>query len=237
MSRASDVAAALRAAADPAKAAFFPRFFKSGPGQYGEGDSFLGVTVPQVRAVVKAHASLPLEEIGRLLEDPVHECRLAGFLLLVARFEKGDAALRAETVRFYLDHLDRANNWDLVDTSAPYVLGEWLADGEGDIRTLDRLARSKHLWRERVSIVATFAFIRRGELAHTWRIADLLLAHPHDLIHKAVGWMLREAGKRDAAALEAYLKPRYRTMPRTMLRYAIEKFPEARRKAYLRGEL
>lgn len=228
---------AVRAQADPAKAAFHTRFFKTGEGDYGAGDVFIGVTVPKLRAVVKAHRNLPMEDIALLLADPVHELRLAGLLLLVGRFEKGDAEARRAIVDFYLAHLDRVNNWDLVDSSAPQILGEWLADGNGDPGLLDELADSGKLWRERVAILATFGFIRRGDFSHTFRIANRLIAHPHDLLHKAVGWMLREVGNRDRVAEEGFLRTRYKTMPRTMLRYAIEKFPEETRKQYLKGEI
>lgn len=230
------VIADLQALADAEKRAFFPRFFKTGPGQYGEGDEFLGVTVPHIRAVVKIHRGLPLSEVETLLQSPVHECRLAALLLLVDRYARGDEAVRAETARFYLKHLDHVNNWDLVDSSADKILGAWL-DETGDTARLDILAASEHLWRQRVAMIATFYFIRKGEFSHTFRIADILLQHEHDLMHKAVGWMLREVGKRDQRAEEAFLLKRYKTMPRTMLRYAIEKFEEGKRKRYLRGEV
>lgn len=226
----------LRSLADPAKAAFFPSFFKTGKGQYGEGDVFIGVTVPLNRSVAKRCNNMPLTEIEKLLDDPIHECRFLALEILVLQYEKGDEEARAKIFRFYRDHLKQVNNWDLVDTSAPYIAGPYLDETNG-AGTLDRLAKSTHLWTQRVAIVATYHFIRRGELAHTFRIADLLMDHPHDLIHKAVGWMLREAGKKDEAALKKYLKTRCKTMPRTMLRYSIERFSPDERKRYLSGVL
>lgn len=224
----------LRTHADPKKAAFFPSFFKTGKGQYGEGDAFIGVTVPLTRSVAKRCADMPPAEIGKLLDDPVHECRFLALEILVMQFERGDAKKRKEIFRFYRDRLKQVNNWDLVDTSASYIAGPYL-DETDDAALLDRFAKSPHLWTQRVGIVATHHFIRKGELSHTFRIADLLINHRHDLIHKAVGWMLREAGKKDEAALKKYLKARYKTMPRTMLRYAIERFSPEERKRYLAG--
>jgi 3-methyladenine DNA glycosylase AlkD len=227
----ADVIAALEALRNAKKAAFLPSFFKTGPGQYGEGDVFWGVTVPQIRSVAKRFGNLPLAEAERLLPNPVHEVRLAGVLLLVTRYQKGDTKTREETVRFYLSHLPCVNNWDLVDTSAPYILGDWLLTRDRSL--LDTFARSGELWTQRVAIVATYAFIRKGELEDTFRIAEILLHHPHDLIHKAVGWMLREAGKKNRLALEAFVEKHAADMPRTMLRYALEKFGQDERKRYM----
>lgn len=226
----------LRALADPEKAAFFPRFFKTGPGQYGEGDIFIGVTVPQTRSIAKKYKELPFKEVEELIKNPVHECRLAALMILVERFAKADETEREKVVNFYLKHTKWINNWDLVDLSAYKIVGAWLYD-LGDVSLLDKLARSKNMWEQRIAIVSTFYFIQRKDLEHTFRIADILIAHPHDLLHKAVGWMLREAGKRDQKAEEAFLKTRYKTMPRTMLRYAIEKFDEPKRKRYLNAEI
>lgn len=225
----------LKSLANPAKAAFFPSFFKTGKGQYGEGDVFIGVTVPLTRSVAKRCKDMPLGEIEKLLDDPIHECRFLALEILVLQFERGDQKKRSAIFRFYRGHLKQVNNWDLVDTSASYIAGPYL-DSIGDASLLDRFAKSTHLWTQRVGIVATHHFIRKGDLSHTFRISDLLADHPHDLIHKAVGWMLREAGKKDEAALKKYLKTRYKTMPRTMLRYAIERFPEDERKRYLKGQ-
>lgn len=230
-----DVQFALEAAADPAKKDFLPRFFKTGPGQYGEGDIFLGVTVPQTRLIVKKYRTLPLPEAEKLLHSPLHECRLAALLIMVTQYQKADEATRKKIVDLYLRNTAYVNNWDLVDSSAPYILGAWL-DGK-DASILDTLAASGDLWEERIAIVATQYFIRKGDFSHTLRIAEQLINHKHDLIHKAVGWMLREVGKKDVSVLESFLKKHSQTMPRTALRYAIEKFDEPQRKAYLRGEV
>ena len=225
----------MLAQADPAQVAGLARFFKTGPGQYGEGDKFLGIKVPVTRAVVKeCWRETNFEDLEECIASEFHEVRLAALLTLVEVFKhaKKAPALQEACVRFYLAHTDRINNWDLVDLSCYPLLGEWLLDK--DRRRLYDLARDgRTLWEQRIGIVSTMTFIRHGQLADTFAIADILLHHPHDLIHKAVGWLLREAGKRDRAALEAYLLPRYKTMPRTMLRYAIEKFPEPERLQYL----
>ena len=223
--------------ADPAQVAGLARFFKTGPGQYGEGDKFLGIKVPVTREVVKdCWRKVGFAELEECVASEYHEVRLAGLLALVQVFAhaKKDQALRRRCVDFYLSHTDRINNWDLVDLSCYPLLGEWLLDKDRTL--LYDLARSgKTLWEQRIGIVSTMTLVRHGQLEDTFALADILLHHPHDLIHKAVGWLLREAGKRDKAALVAFLAPRYRTMPRTMLRYAIEKFPEAERKSYLGG--
>ncbi|MBR6183203.1 MAG: DNA alkylation repair protein [Bacteroidales bacterium] len=223
--------------ADPGQVAGLARFFKTGPGQYGEGDKFLGIKVPVTREVVRrCWREVGFAELEECLASEYHEVRLAGLLALVQIFAhaKKDQALRRRCVDFYLSHTDRINNWDLVDLSCYPLLGEWLLDKDRTL--LYDLARSgKTLWEQRIGIVSTMTLVRHGQLADTFAIADILLHHPHDLIHKAVGWLLREAGKRDKAALVAFLAPRYRSMPRTMLRYAIEKFPEAERKSYLDG--
>lgn len=223
----------MRAAADPEKARLLSGFFKTGKGQYGEGDVFLGLMVPVSRGLVARYHGLGLGDIERLLASKIHEERLIGLLLLVRRFESGGEAEKKRTFDFYLAHADRANNWDLVDLSAHRIVGAWLLDRPK--RLLTTLARSRNLWRRRIAIVATAAFIGAGRFDETFRVADLLMKDGHDLIHKATGWMLREVGKRDKAALVRFLAPRYRTMPRTMLRYAIERFPEEERKRYLEG--
>jgi len=227
---------AIREAADQTRAAFLPRFFKTGPGEYGEGDLFLGVTVPRLRKIVAFFTMLSDEDLETLLGSKWHEDRLTALLILGRRYKKGSEKERVRVVKFYLSHLDGVNNWDLVDTSAYGILGEHLVNRP---RTpLYAFARSKNLWKRRIAIVTTFAFIRRGECEETFRIADMLMNDPHDLMHKAVGWMLRECGKRcGKEKLVAYLKPRYRAMPRTMLRYTIEKFPEVERKRYLVGTI
>lgn len=221
--------------ADKKKAAFLPSFFKCGKGEYGEGDQFIGVTVPQIRVVAKHHKDATLKDIRSLLCDPIHECRLLALILLVQRFQKADETGKKAVFDFYLRNKKYVNNWDLVDSSAYQIVGDYLLERNRSL--LDDLARSDHLWTQRIAMVATFAFIRKGQLEDTFRLSALLLSHEHDLMHKAVGWMLREAGKRDKKALTHFLKNRYATMPRTMLRYAIEKFPEAERKRYLQGKI
>lgn len=220
--------------ANPEKAAILARFFKTGPGEYGEGDSFIGLTVPQIRSIAKRHHNKDLPVLAELLASPVHEVRLTALLALVYRFEKAkDQSRRDECARFYIEHLDAANNWDLVDLTCYKLLGPWLID----YSILHDWARSGHLWRQRVAIVTCMYRVRRGDFSDAFAIADILLHHPHDLIHKAVGWILREAGKKDEHALMAYLLPRYRHMPRTMLRYAIERFEEEKRQQFLQSRI
>ncbi len=220
---------------DPSQVEGLSRFFKSGPGQYGEGDKFLGIKVPVTRKVVKqCWKETGFKDLEECLADGYHEIRLAALLVLVEQFshEKKDLAFRKSCIDFYLAHTDRINNWDLVDLSCYPLLGEWLLDKDRSV--LYDLARSgKTIWEQRIGIVSTMTFIRNGEISDTFAIADILLRHPHDLIHKAVGWLLREAGKRDKETLERWLAPRYRAMPRTMLRYAIERFPDQERKTWL----
>ena len=223
----------ITARADESQVEGLSRFFKTGPGQYGEGDKFLGIKVPVTREVVKAcWRETSLEDLEACIASEYHEVRLAALLALVEIF-KHNQAKQADCVDFYLAHTDRINNWDLVDLSCYPLLGVWLLDKDRTL--LYDLARSgKTLWEQRIGIVSTMTFILNGQLKDTFDIADILLHHPHDLIHKAVGWLLREAGKRDKDALVQYLEPRWQTMPRTMLRYAIEKFPEAERQQYLK---
>ena len=238
----------IQAHADPSQVAGLSRFFKTGPGQYGEGDKFLGIKVPVTREVVKeCWRETTMANLEECIASEYHEVRLAALLALVEIFahakrfrgkpgmtEKASVISQADCIDFYLAHTDRINNWDLVDLSCYPLLGVWLLDKDRSL--LHDLARNgKTLWEQRIGMVSTMTFIRHGQLDDTFAIADILLHHPHDLIHKAVGWLLREAGKRDKKALEAFLEPRYREMPRTMLRYAIEKFPEPERQRYLRG--
>jgi 3-methyladenine DNA glycosylase AlkD len=223
----------LRSFATKEKAAVLQRFFKTGPGQYGEGDTFIGVMVPQVRQVVKEFADASLSEALKLLHSPVHEERLLALLLLVHQFERGDDALRKKIYTLYLKNTRFINNWDLVDLSAPKIVGPYL-DG-GSRALLYRFVQSKNLWERRIAILATFHFIRQSDFADALAIAEALLGDDHDLMHKAVGWMLREAGKKDVRTLEGFLKKNCQRMPRTALRYAIERFPEAKRKRYLNG--
>ncbi len=229
------VRTALRAAADPAKAAFFPRFFKAGPGEYAEDDRFLGVTVPQQRRIVRQFRDLSLSEVTLLIDSPWHEERLTGLLILVGQFERSDEAGRAAIYDFYLAHTNRVNNWDLVDSSAPYIVGAYLHNKLERLEVLLRLAGSDSLWERRIAMLATYHFIRHGRADEALVIAETLLHDQHDLIQKAVGWMLREVGKRvDRALLEAFLDQYAATMPRTALRYAIEHFSPERRQHYLR---
>ncbi|MDB4952127.1 MAG: AlkD-like family protein [Gemmatimonadetes bacterium] len=234
MSTFAEVRAELQALANPADAEFLQRFFKTGPGEYGEGDRFLGIRVPALRRLVRAHGDLSVDDCGELLRTGAHEERLFALLALVQRYARADAAGKEAIHRLYLASTAQVNNWDLVDSSAESLVGAHLEGGEIDL--LETLARSGMLWERRIAIVATFHFIKRGELGPTLRIAEMLLGDAHDLIHKAVGWMLREVGKRDQGAEEDFLRMHCGRMPRTMLRYAIEKFPDELRRRYLRGD-
>ncbi len=225
----------MLASADPSQVEGLSRFFKTGPGEYGEGDRFLGIKVPVTRAVVsRVWNGVTDGDLEECIASEYHEVRLAALLTLVEIYKhsKMDFARRQCCIDFYLTHTKFINNWDLVDLSCYPLLGEWLLDKDRTL--LYDLARSgKSIWEQRIGIVSTMAFIRKGQTADTYAIADILLHHPHDLIQKAVGWLLREAGKRNEAALKAWLEPRYQSMPRTMLRYAIEKFCESDRRRYL----
>jgi 3-methyladenine DNA glycosylase AlkD len=221
----------LRSLGSPRDAAFLARFFKTGPGEYGEGDVFIGVRVPTIRKVAKEFRALPLPELQCLLHSPIHEERLAALVILVMQAAKRDADARRQIYNLYLANTRYVNNWDLVDISAPHLVGAYLEDHSR--KPLYRLAASSWLWDRRISILATFHFIRQGDFGDTLRIAEKLLSDNEDLIHKAVGWMLREVGKRDRDALERFLQKHRRAMPRTMLRYAVERFPERKRRAYL----
>ena len=222
---------ALRAEADPSRVAVLQRFFRTQPGEYAEGDRFIGVTVPAIRRLTRRFSGAPLREIDALLRSSIHEARLLALLLMVGEFRAGDDQQRRRIYDLYLARTSRINNWDLVDSSAPQIVGAWLADRSR--APLRRLARSDSLWERRIAIIATHHFIRQGDVAETLKIADILIDDPHDLIHKAVGWMLREAGKQRPDAERRFLASRHARMPRTMLRYAIEKFPERERLRYL----
>ena len=220
----------LRELRNPAQAAILLRFFKTGPGEYGEGDEFWGLKVPQVRAVLARFSEVPLDVVGDLLDSPVHEARFFAAAALVRAYARGDAAARAAVFDFYLAHSARINNWDLVDVSAPGIVGRHLPPGGGR-RVLGRLAASATLWNRRIAMVSTLEPIRQGRLENTFWLAERLLDDPEDLMHKAMGWMLREAGKRDVQALFAFLDAHAARMPRTALRYALERIaPEKRRK-------
>jgi 3-methyladenine DNA glycosylase AlkD len=222
---------ALRAGADPLVASHHLRFFKCGPGDYGEGDAFLGVMVPPLRALSNKYKSIAVAEAVALLQSKWHEVRLLALMILVHQYERGDDAQREAIYRAYLANTNRINNWDLVDCSAHKIVGAHLR--ERDRSKLIALAKSESLWERRIAIIATLDFIRADDFADTLRIAEALLGDRHDLIHKAVGWMLREVGKRDQAVLERFLSKHARVMPRTMLRYAIERFPPELRARYM----
>ena len=223
---------ALRRYAKPRKAKLLGGFFKTGPGQYGEGDRFLGVMVPQTRAVAKLYRALPFPEVSKLLHSPWHEDRLLALLVLVDRTGRAESdRFRAECYRFYVRHMKFINNWDLVDLTAPQVVGAYLAGKPKGI--LFRWARSKLLWDRRVAVLATFWFIRERRFKEALRLARMLLRDREDLMHKAVGWMLREMGKRDEKVLRGFLDQNASRMPRTMLRYSLEKFNPAVRKHYM----
>jgi 3-methyladenine DNA glycosylase AlkD len=223
----------LYALADPADAKFLQGFFKTGPDQYGAGDKFLGLRVPDLRRLVREYPELEGSHALEMLASPWHEERLLALLFLVHKYRRGEAPVREKIHRAYLANTRYINNWDLVDASAQYIVGAHL--DVGNISLLERLARSDDIWERRIAIVSTFHFIRADEFRPTLKIAGLLVHDSHDLIHKAVGWMLREVGKRDRKAEDAFLRKHYRTMPRTMLRYAIERHPERLRKQYLAG--
>ncbi len=233
--RASEISKRLKGLGDRERAEINQRFFKTGKGEYAEGDVFVGLRVPEIRQLVREYCFLPFAEVVRLLHSPIHEARLLALLILIQSYRKGDATFQRQIYNLYLQNTRFINNWDLVDVSAEHIVGHYLRDRSRD--PLHALARSDLLWDRRISILATFHYIKCGEFAETLRIAERLLRDPEDLIHKAVGWMLREIGKRDRLTEEAFLKRHYRMMPRTMLRYAIEKFPERLRRQYLRGRI
>jgi 3-methyladenine DNA glycosylase AlkD len=231
MSTANEVRQRLKDLADPVRAVGVARFFKTGRGEYGEGDRFLGLTVPDIRRVVREFEDLPLEQTARLLASPWHEVRLVALLIMVRQYARGTPAVRQAIYRLYLKNTRRINNWDLVDASAAHIVGAHLFAGKPV--PLRRLAHSEIVWERRIAMIATFHHIKRGRFADALRVARWLRDDSHDLIHKAVGWMLREVGKRDRAAEERFLRRHAARMPRTMLRYAIERFPEPRRRWYL----
>ncbi len=222
----------LKKVADEEKAKILQGFFKTGPGQYGEGDVFLGVSVPNIRKVAKgAVERLSLNDVKKLLSSKVHEKRLVALLILIEKYKKDKDVV----YDFYLENAKGVNNWDLVDLSAPNIVGDYLLERK-DRKILYRLAKSDNLWEKRIAIVSTFAFIRDGQFSDTLKISKILLKDKHDLIHKAVGWMLREVGKRDEKLLKKFLRDNYSGIPRTTLRYAIERFEEGERLGFLREE-
>jgi len=225
----------LQELADEKQAEILQKFFKTGKGEYGEGDIFLGIKVPVQRNVAKKYFGLSLPKIQELLKSNIHEHRLTGLIILSNKYKESKEEDQANIFNFYLKNTKNINNWDLVDVTAPNIVGHFLSDKKKNI--LYDLARSNNLWERRIAIVSTFNFIRQQEFEDTLALSEILLDDKHDLMHKAVGWMLREVGKKDEVVLEAFLKQHYKVMPRTMLRYAIEKFEEEKRKKYLLGEV
>lgn len=249
LTSASELMSRMELLGDENQKNILKRFFKTGKGEYGEGDEFLGIKVPATRNVALSAAGLPPYETEKLLASPIHEIRLCGFLVLVEQFrkvsgkkaasEQDSMQAREDIVNFYLQHAQCANNWDLVDLSAPKIIGQWLvmpsiSSDEEKFHVLDRLASSSNLWEQRIAMVSTLTPIRHGDFRHVLRYAEQLLFHDHDLIHKAVGWMLREAGKKDITILRAFLKKYHATMPRTTLRYAIERMEKDEREFWMR---
>jgi len=222
----------------PEKAVFFPRFFKAGKGEYGEGDQFIGVIVPDQRKVAKEYFSkISLDELSELLSSPIHEHRLTALFMLISKFEKTkEQSVKDEVVEFYLNHLQYVNNWDLVDTSCYKILGRYAFENQKE-SLLKKLADSDQMWHKRIAVVGTMHFIKKGSFELTKEFVTQNLLHPHDLMHKANGWLLREMGNKNEAELITYLNQHYKKMPRTCLRYAIEKLDEALRQDYLKGKI
>ena len=227
----SKIKSDLKILSNPEKAKILSRFFKTGKGEYGEGDVFLGITVPDQRKTAKKYADIHLQDLKKLLSSNIHEHRLTALLILVIKFQKADVSGKNELFDFYLENIRYINNWDLVDLSADKIIGAYLLDK--DTSFLLTLSQSENLWERRIAIMATFHFIKQNRFRETLKISRMLLNDSHDLIHKAVGWMLREIGKRDQERVEAFLIKYYRQMPRTMLRYAVERFDDEKRKFYL----
>lgn len=222
----------LLSVANPEKAVFLQRFFKTGPGQYAEGDIFLGLVVPHTRSIAKTNKQTPLSELQILIESEYHEARLCALLILVEQFKKASEAMQKEIYDFYLRNARRINNWDLVDVTCPHIVGAYLLDK--DRSALYELAESDNLWEQRIAMVSTIAFIRNREYSDTLALAERLMGHRHDLMHKAVGWMLREVGKKDRETLTDFLEEYATRLPRTALRYAIEHYPEEQRQYFLK---
>jgi len=231
----SDIKSTLQKHANKKKAALLQGFFKTGPGEYAEGDIFLGITVPVLRTLAKQHQNLTSRETLSLLQSSIHEERFLSLLIFMMKYRSTDTGGKKTIYETYLQNTRYINNWDLVDVSAKHIIGDFLKDKN---RTpLYALAHSDSLWERRIAIISTFHFIENNDFEDTFKIAALLISDPHDLIHKAVGWMLREAGKRNMDSEEKFLKRYYKRMPRTMLRYAIERFPETKRQSYLQGNI
>ena len=225
----------LRGQGSKKQAQILQGFFKTGPGEYGEGDVFIGVKVPETRKIALKYRHLSLKDTLKLLKSDIHEERLLALLIMVDQFKSSDESTRETIYKKYLANTGFINNWDLIDLTAPQIVGGFLVSRAK--KPLLALARSKNLWECRISILSTFSFIKIGKFTETLRISKILLKDDHDLIHKAVGWMLREVGKRDMGVLEAFLKKHYTNMPRTMLRYSIERFPERKRQSYLKNRV
>lgn len=230
--RAEEIQRELETFIDPVKRAYLPRFFKTGEGQYGEGDRFLGIVVPNTRLVAKAHREEPFEVMAELLQSEWHECRLCALLMLVERFKKCDEKGKKEIHDFYLTQTSQINNWDLVDLTAPCIVGEYVIDRPRE--ELYRLAASSLLWDQRIAVVSTLTLIRNRDFIDILRLSEQLLHHKHDLMQKAIGWMLREMGKRDKELLVQFLENHSKVMPRTMLRYSIEKFTDEERRYFMK---
>lgn len=225
----------LQKLADPERAKILQRFFKTGPGEYGKGDIFIGITVPEIRKKARKFKDISFDDVLQLLRSKYHEERLLALLILIQKYKKGNISEKKEIYNIYLKNIPYINNWDLIDLSAQYIVGVFLED---EIKNpLYKLAGSSNLWERRIAIMSTFHYIRLGKFTETIIISEMLLNDEQDLIGKAVGWMLREVGKRDLSCEELFLKKYYRKMPRTMLRYAIKLFPEEKRQQYLKGEI
>lgn len=231
----NEIRARMRELADDERAHVLQRFFKTGPGEYGEGDLFLGITIPELRKLAKQYRSVRLEEVLSLLTSRYHEERVLALLMMIDAYSKGDEAAKERIYRLYLKNTRFINNWDLVDLSAPRIVGDFLLTRSRE--PLYTLARSESLWERRIAIMSTFQFIKKSDYFDSLKISEMLLKDTEDLIHKAVGWMLREIGKSDLPVEENFLREHYRRMPRTMLRYAIERFPEPKRQMYLKGQI
>lgn len=227
----------LRKFQRPQKSKILSRFFKTGKGEYAEGDKFLGLNTPETKSVAIKYKDLEYEKLKSLLSSKIHEERMVAVMILVDRFKKGDLAIKKEVYDFYVNNLFGINNWDLVDVSCPWIIGGYLYLSKVKRNILYDFAKSNSLWIKRISIISTYYFIRENEFKDTLEISKVLLSDKHDLIHKAVGWMLREVGKRNLEVEEKFLKVHYKDMPRTMLRYAIERFPEVKRKKYLLSKI
>lgn len=237
MSKLKNLKKDLRKFERPEKAKVLTRFFKTGKGEYAEGDQFLGLKTDETRSVARKYSDLNYSDLKNLLESKIHEERMVAVMVLINRSKKGNLDIKKEVYEFFINNLSGINNWDLVDVSVPHIIGGYLYLAKGNRNVLYDFAKSNNLWKKRIGIMSTFYFIRNYEYQDTLRISEILLTYNHDLIHKAVGWMLREIGNRNLQAEEKFLKIYYKKMPRTMLRYAIEKFPERLRIKYLESKI